>query len=103
MSPAEHLDNHGEENRPESMNDDPVLAECLVAEAERVLGPLDGSVGAVSFQYLLPISGIDELLALFREAPSGLGVAGFERLLQARFGSVSALKRAALDLGGGDV
>lgn len=85
------------------MDDDPVLVQCLVTEAERVLGPMDESADPFSFQYLLPIAGVGELLALFREAPSGVGVAGFERLLRTRFGSLSALKAPNADARDEDV
>jgi len=86
----QHREEHDDER---SLNEDPVLGASLVAELERVLGPLDESAGKVSFQWLLPIAGINELLAVLREAPTGLGVAGFEQLLRTRYGSLSALKR----------
>ena len=84
-----------------SLNDDPILGASLVAELGRVLGPLDWSAG--KFQWLLPISGIDEMLALLREAPTGLGIVGLEHLLRDRFGSLAALKRAQPDSREADV
>jgi hypothetical protein len=96
----EYRDEHEDDG---SVNDDPVLGASLVAELERVLGALDGSAGTVSVEWLLPLAGIDEMLALLREAPTGLGVAGFEQLLRARFGSLAALKRTSVDSGEADV
>jgi len=90
----QHREEHDDER---SLNEDPVLGASLVAELERVLGPLDESAGKVSFQWLLPIAGINELLAVLKEAPTGLGVAGFEQLLRTRYGSLSALKRVDID------
>ena len=86
----QHREEHDDKR---SLNEDPVLGASLVAELDRVLGPLDESAGKASFQWLLPIAGINELLAVLREAPTGLGVAGFEQLLRTRYGSLSALKR----------
>ena len=80
-----------------SLSEDPILGASLVAELERVLGPLDESAGKVSFQWLLPIAGIDEMLAVLREAPTGLGVATFEQLLRTRYGSLSAMKHINID------
>ena len=95
--------NSDEQDDQGSLNDDPVLGASLVAELERVLGPLDGSAGGVSFRWLLPITGIDEMLQVLREAPTGLGVAGFEHLLRERLGSLSALKRMHADSEDADV
>ena len=95
------MDQHRDDDDQNSLNDDPILGASLVAELERVLGPLDWSSGR--FQWLLPISGIAEMLALLREAPTGLGVVGLEQLLRDRLGSLSALKRLQPDSGDADV
>lgn len=96
------MDQYGDDDEG-SLNDDPILGASLVAELERVLGPLDWSSGEARFQWLLPISGIDEMLALLREAPTGLGLVGLEQLLRDRLGSLSALKRVQPDAGDADV
>ena len=95
-----YRDEHDDED---SLNEDPVLGASLVAELERVLGPLERPGGRVTFRWLLPIAGFDELLALLREAPTGLGVAGFEKGLRARYGSLSALERIDIDSDDADV
>ena len=92
-----------EDDEEGSLNEDPVLGATLIAELERVLGPLGESVAKDSFQWILPVAGINEMLDLLREAPTGLGVAGFEQLLRGRFGSLSALKRMNVDSGDADV
>jgi hypothetical protein len=93
------MDPHDENERPDSLSEDPVLGASFVAEMERVVGPLDGSAGTVNFQWLLPVTGFAEVLDVLRDAPSGLGVPGLERLLRDRFGTLSALERVDADAG----
>ena len=97
------MDPHDESEHSDSLSEDPVLGASFVAEMERVVGPLDGSVGPVNFQWLLPVTGFPELLDVLRDAPSGLGVPGLERLLRDRFGTLSGLKRVDTDAGEEDV
>jgi hypothetical protein len=90
---ANDSEQEGEGSEDGSMEDDPVLHASFLAEMERVLGPLDGLSNDVQFQWIIPVSGIGEMLDLLRGQPSGLGAAGFEAMLRDRFGSTSMLKR----------
>jgi hypothetical protein len=71
--------------------DDPAVGARLITELERVLGPVDGVEGDARTAWLLPTADPGELLTLLREAPSGIGLSGFERLLRARFGTLAGL------------
>ncbi len=93
-------DESGEEG---SLNEDSILHASLVGELERVLGPLDGLGDDVQFQWLIPVTGIAEMLELLRDLPSGFGVTGFEQLLRDRFGSTSMLKLVNPESGEADV
>lgn len=86
-----------------SSNDDPILHASFMAELERVLGPLDALGDDMKFQWLIPVTGIGEMLDLLRDLPSGLGVVGFEQLLRERFGSTSMLKLVKPESGEADV
>ena len=93
----QYSDEHDDEG---SLNDDPALQASLLAELERVLASLNRSGDERTYPWLLPITGIAEMLQLLKEAPTGLGVDGLEHLLRERFGSLSALKRMQTDSGG---
>ena len=81
-----------EEEDLAGINNDPVLELGFVSEFERVVGADDMANGSLRFQWLLPITGLDEILAVLRRAPSSLGVRGLEEMLRAEFGTLSGLK-----------
>jgi hypothetical protein len=74
------------------INDDPILQAAFVAELERVVGAEDLANESHQFQWILPVTGLDEILAVLRRAPSDLGVTGLEGFLRAEFGTLSGLK-----------
>ncbi|AHG92867.1 hypothetical protein J421_5332 (plasmid) [Gemmatirosa kalamazoonensis] len=76
--------------------EDPVLAAALIAQLERVLGPLDRP-DAVTFNWLLPTIDEGEVLDVLYAAPTGLGLAGLEQRLRERFGSLNAFGLIAPD------
>jgi hypothetical protein len=69
--------------------EDPVLVAALIAQLERVLGPLDAP-DAVTFNWLLPTVDDRAVLEVIAAAPTGLGLAGLEQRLRERFGSLNA-------------
>ena len=81
----------------ESGNDDPVLHTVFLAELERVIGTFDEFSGPQRFEWLLPVSGIGDVLDVLRDAPKGLGLAGLEQRLRERFGTLSGLRVIADD------
>ena len=92
----------GEEDL-DGINGDPILQAAFVAELERVIGAEDLANESRQFQWLLPVTGLDEILAVLRRAPSDLGVAGLEKLLREEFGTLSGLKAIVDDTDERDV
>jgi hypothetical protein len=76
----------------EGINADPILQAAFVAELERVVGADELTDDSPRFQWLLPVSGLDEILAILRRAPSGLGRGGLEAMLRAEIGTLSGMK-----------
>ena len=86
------MEDRHEREDPAPLDDDPVLEAAFVAEVERIVGPLDQLGNQPRFQWLLPVSGLAELLATLRDAPTGAGLTGLERFLRDRLGTLSGMK-----------
>lgn len=65
---------------------------AVLAEVERVIGAEEFGTPRAEFQWILPVASPDELLAILRGAPGGVGLAGLEAYLRERLGTLSGLK-----------
>jgi hypothetical protein len=86
------MDEYPEDDDFGAADDDPVLQTAFIAELERVIGAFEESLPPPRFEWILPVSGIGEVLDVLREAPTALGLAGLEQRLRERFGTLSGLK-----------